>query len=151
MQDKSTRSKPPSPKRSRKAGNGESRDGHPDSTTAGKEESGSVESIPVESKTAESKPTESKPAASNPAKSKSAESRPVESKPVESQPVEPSAVESSPADAPVKPVEKNVKPEIIAEAFSADTKKPENKVSAEERKTPGTSSGAESLGNDPLN
>ncbi len=150
-QDKATRSKPPSPKRSRKAVNGESRDGLPDSTTAGKEESGSVESIPVESKTAESKPTESKPAESNPAKSKSAESRPVESKPVESQPVEPSAVESSPAEAPVKPVEKNVKPGIIAEAFSADTKKPENKVSAEERKTPGTSSSAESLGNDPVN
>ena len=136
-QDKATRSKPPSPKRSRKAVNGEPRDGLPDSTTAGKEESGSVDSIPVESKTAESKPTESKPAESNPASSKLAGSKLVEAKPAESKPVESKPIESSPAEAPVKPVEKNVKPE--------------NKVSAEERKAPGTSSGAESLGNDPVN
>jgi ribonuclease E len=181
-QDKATRSKPPSAKRSRRAGNGESRDGLPDSTTTGKVESGSAESIPVESKTvgskpveakpaeskpveakpaeskpveakpAESKPVEAKPAESKPVEAKPAESKPVDSKPVESQrPVEPSTVESSPAEAPVKPVEKNVKPEIIAEAISTDIKKPENKVSVEERKTPGTSSGAESLGNDPVN
>ena len=185
-QDKASRSKPSSPKRSRRAVNGESRDGLSDSTSVGKEESGSVESIPVESKAAESKPTESKPAESNPAKSKSAESKPVEAqpvelepveakpieskpveakpveakpveskpveaKPVESQPVEPTAVESSPAEASVKPVEKNVNPEINAEAFGEDSRKPENKVAAEERKTPGTSSGAESLGSDPVN
>jgi len=160
-QDKASKSKPSSPKRSRRAVNGESRDGLSDSTSVGKEESGSVESIPVESKAAESKPTESKPAESNPAKSKSAESKPVEAKPVEpkpveaktveSQPVEPTAVESSSTEAPVKPVEKNVNPEINAEAFSAESKKPENKVAAEERKTPGTSSGAESLGSDPVN
>ncbi|MFB3058150.1 MAG: Rne/Rng family ribonuclease [Gammaproteobacteria bacterium] len=160
-QDKASRSKPSSPKRSRRAVNGESRDGPSDSTSVGREESGSVESIPVESKAAESKPTESKPAESNPAKSKSAESKPVEAKPVESkpveakpvesQPVEPTAVESSSTEAPVKPVEKNVNPEINAEAFSAESKKPENKVAAEERKTPGTSSGAESLGSDPVN
>jgi ribonuclease E len=143
-QGRKSRPRPADTKSDRESINGETKSVQPESpeseTRASRpEDSKPVESKPVESKSVEAKSIESRPVESQPTESKSEKSKTVESQ---------SVVETKPSETAVKPVELNVTPEVKEEAVKTDSDKPRSEVSSADRKTTGTSPGADSLGKD---